>query len=52
MPVAHREKVFVYDGALPPYKLALNDAAGEWRLRFRDIATGRTKLLQSVLLYK
>ena len=52
MPVAHREKVFVYDGALPPYKPALNDTAGKWRLRFRDIATGRTKLLQSVLLFK
>ena len=42
MPVAHREKVFVYDGELPAYTPALNDAAGEWKLRYRDIATGRT----------
>ena len=42
MPVAHREKVFVYDGTLPPYTPALNDAAGEWSLVYRDIATGRT----------
>jgi hypothetical protein len=42
MPVAHREKVFVYDGTLPEYKPALNDAAGDWKLRYRDIATGRT----------
>ena len=27
-------------------------ATGEWRLRFRDIATGRTKLYQSILLFK
>ena len=42
MPVAHREKVFVYDGTLPPYTPALNDAAGDWSLVYRDIATGRT----------
>ena len=41
MPVAHREKVFAYDGSLPSYKPALNDAAGEWSLRYVDIATGR-----------
>ena len=44
MPVAHREKVFAYDGSLPPYRPALNDAAGEWSLRYVDIATGRERL--------
>ena len=52
MPVAHREKVFVYDGALPPYTPALNDAAGEWRLRYRDMATGRTRQLATSLPFK
>ena len=43
MPVAHREKVFAYDGSLPGYVPALNDAAGDWRLRYVDIATGRVR---------
>jgi hypothetical protein len=42
--VAHRELVFTYDGKLPPYVPALNDAAGEWMLRYRDIATGRERV--------
>ena len=32
--------MFVYDGTLPAYKPALNDAAGEWKLRYVDVATG------------
>ena len=43
MPVAHREMVFVYDGSLPRYAPALNDAAGDWRLRYVDVATGRVR---------
>ena len=45
MPVAHREMVFAYDGSLPRYAPALNDAAGDWRLRYVDVATGRVREL-------